>query len=156
MNETKATADMQEVPKPRSTLSFYIPLFVALISLTLFFLAVFNGWLGEWAHVGAGFGEASRPGLIKQPVNTWSNIGFVFTGLLIGWCLMRGAYSTNKNALTQSTFYSAFFASLVVCLGPGSMAMHATRRTWADTSTCFRCILWPLFSPPMRLNVSFG
>ena len=117
---------MQEVPKPRSKLAFYIPLFVALISLTLFFLAVFNGWLGEAAHVGAGFGEASRPGLIKQPVNTWSNLGFVFTGLFIGWCLMHGAYSPNKNALTQNTFYSAFFASLVVWLGPGSMAMHAT------------------------------
>ncbi len=112
--------------KPRSRLVFYIPLLTMLISMSLLALAIVNGWLGPAAHVGAGFGEAARPGLIKQPVNTFSNFGFVFAGLLIGWCLMRGTYSQNVNPLTQSTFYAAFFASLVVCLGPGSMAMHAT------------------------------
>jgi hypothetical protein len=126
MNETKTAADMQERTKPASKLAFYIPLCIALISLVLLFLAAVNGWLGEARHVGSGFGEASRPGLIKQPVNTCSNFGFVFAGLFIGWCLMRGTYSQNKNALTQHTFYAAFFASLVVFLGPGSMAMHAT------------------------------
>jgi hypothetical protein len=111
---------------PRRKLDFYIPLLVALGSLTLLFLAAWRGWLGEWAHAGSQFGEAARPGWIKQPVNTWSNLGFVFTGLCIGWLLMRGDYSQNKNALTQTRFYAPFFASLVVYLGPGSMAMHAT------------------------------
>ena len=31
-----------------------------------------------------------------------------------------------ENSLTQNPFYAAFFSSLVVYLGPGSMAMHAT------------------------------
>lgn len=110
----------------RNKLVFYAPLLTAIVTLGLFFLALFNGWMGEWKHVGAEFCEASRPGLIKQPVNTWSNFGFIFTGLYIGWLLMQGVYSQNKNALTQKTFYAAFFASLVVYLGPASMAMHAT------------------------------
>ncbi len=105
---------------------FYIPLVTAISSLTLLFVAAANGWLGEWSGAGRKFCEAARPGLIKQPVNTWSNLGFVFVGLLAGWKLWRGAYAQNKNALTQNTFYAAFFASLGVLIGPCSMAMHAT------------------------------
>jgi hypothetical protein len=126
MGKTGTNADPLTMTRPTSKLVFYIPLFTAILTLTLLALAVFNGWLGQGAHVGAGFGEASCPGLIKQPINTYSNFGFVVAGLLIGWCLMRGTYNHNINPLTQSTFYPAFFASLVVCLGPGSMAMHAT------------------------------
>ena len=126
MGKNGTIADPIAVTKPTSKLVFYIPLFTAIFTLMLLGLAVLNGWLGQAAHVGAGFGEASRPGLIKQPVNTFSNFGFVLAGLLIGWRLMRGTYSHNLNPLTQSIFYPAFFASLVVYLGPGSMAMHAT------------------------------
>jgi hypothetical protein len=120
------TSAPQATTKPRPQLVFYIPLSTALVTLILLALAVVNGWLGPAAHVGAEFGEAARPGLIKQPVNTFSNFGFVFAGLLIGWRLRRGTYRHNVNPLTQTTFYPAFFASLVVFLGPGSMAMHAT------------------------------
>ena len=105
---------------------FLFPLATAVISLALLFMAIVNGWFGEPTGVGSVFCEADRPGLIKQPVNTWSNLGFIFTGLYIGWLLAQGKYNNNKNSLTQKTFYAAFFSSLVVYLGPGSMAMHAT------------------------------
>lgn len=104
---------------------FLFPLATAVITTALLFLAIVNGWFGEATGVGSVFCEADRPGLIKQPVNTWSNLGFIFTGLYIGWVLAQGKY-TDKNSLTQKTFYAAFFSSLVVYLGPGSMAMHAT------------------------------
>ncbi len=116
--------------QPVSKRVFYIPLVTALTTLTLLVLAVSSGWLGKGAHVGSRFGEASRAGLIKQPVNTYSSLGFVFTGLLIAWRPRRGAAGQNGNALTHWTFFHPFFASLVVCLGPGSMAMHATETRW--------------------------
>jgi NADH:ubiquinone oxidoreductase subunit 6 (subunit J) len=106
--------------------TFLFPLATAVITLALLFVAIVNGWFGEPTGVGSVFCEADRPGLIKQPVNTWSNLGFIFTGLYIGWLLAQGKYNHNKNSLTQKTFYAAFFSSLVVYLGPGSMAMHAT------------------------------
>jgi hypothetical protein len=105
---------------------FLFPLATAIITMALLFMAIVNGWFGEPTGVGSVFCEADRPGLIKQPVNTWSNLGFIFTGLYIGWVLAQGNYNHNKNSLTQKTFYAAFFSSLVVYLGPGSMAMHAT------------------------------
>ncbi len=105
---------------------FSITLGISIALLTLFFLAVIYGWLGEWEHVGSEFCEASRSGLIKQPANTWSNIGFIIVGLTIAWQLSRGTFQSNKNIFTQSSFTAIFFASLAVFLGPGSMAMHAT------------------------------
>lgn len=105
---------------------FIFPLATAIITLALLFLAIMNGWFGPPTGVGSVFCEADREGLIKQPVNTWSNLAFIICGLYIGFRLSRGIYNPNKNSLTQTIFYGAFFSSLVVYLGPGSMAMHAT------------------------------
>ena len=55
-----------------------------------------------------------------------SNIGFIISGLTIGWLLMTRRFGHNNNSITQSPFYGTFYASLVVFLGPGSMAMHAS------------------------------
>ncbi len=106
--------------------TFTIALSTVVVSMALFFAGLYNGWFGPATGVGDVFCEAARPGLIKQPANTWSNLGFVFAGLLVGWQLMRGSFNQNSNSLTRTGFYGAFFASLIVLLGPGSMAMHAT------------------------------
>ena len=107
-------------------LIFIIPVIVAVTSMALFFIALVNGWFGPGGKVASEFCEASGPGLIKQPANTWSNISFIISGLLIGWQLMQGAYSDRNNSITRNPFYAIFYASIVVLLGPGSMAMHAT------------------------------
>ncbi len=126
LQENETIALPEKIEKPRSRLVLYIPLFTAFITLSLVALAISNGWLGPAAQVGVDFGEASHPGLIKQPANTYSSLGFVFSGLLIGWSLMRGTGRQDDNPFMRSTFFSTLFASLVVCLGPGSIAMHAT------------------------------
>jgi hypothetical protein len=55
------------------------------------------------------FCEAVRAGAIKQPANTWSNLGFVFVGgLVVGAGRDRA------------------FGWAIVFLGPASMALHAT------------------------------
>jgi hypothetical protein len=109
-----------------SPLGFWFSLCTAVFTLLLLTLALLNGWLGEAVGVGSGFGEASRPGLIKQPANFWSSLGFVVAGLLIGWQLRRAAGEPEASPFARNTFYSSLFASLVVCLGSGSMAMHAS------------------------------
>lgn len=110
----------------RNKLIFLIPFFIALTSFTVFLLAVANGWMGSpYGKIGKGFCEACD-GLIKQPVNTWSNFGFIAAGLAIAWLMRKNAFSENHNAFTQSTFTPIFFSSLVILVGPCSMAMHAT------------------------------
>ncbi|MBA3520596.1 MAG: ceramidase domain-containing protein [Rhizobiales bacterium] len=64
--------------------------------------------------------------MIKQPVNTWSNLGFMAVGISMAWSLSAGSFQQNPNLLTRSKFHGALFSSVVVLLGPGSMAMHAS------------------------------
>lgn len=99
---------------------------MTLASLALFFLAVIDGWFGLAVGTGGAFCEASRKGLIKQPANTWSNLAFIVVGLIIAWQLSKEKFGANKNTITQKFFYGVFFACVVILLGPGSMAMHAT------------------------------
>ncbi|MEO7298486.1 MAG: ceramidase domain-containing protein [Verrucomicrobiota bacterium] len=112
--------------KCRNKSILLIPVCVAVISFTLFVLGVWNGWLGlPYGKIGRGFCEASD-GLIKQPVNTWSNFGFIAAGLAIAWLMWKNAFSENRNTFTLTSFTPIFFSSLVILVGPCSMAMHAT------------------------------
>ena len=90
----------------------------ALVSCTALALAVVYGWLGPDVGEGSAFCEAIRTGLINQPANTWSNLGFVAAGLTIGWHGRR-----NPDAMSGMV---TFYACVVVLLGPASAAMHAT------------------------------
>ncbi len=97
----------------------------AALSLTLVLLAARWGWLGPDVGRGDGFCEAARPGWVRQPANTWSNLGFVLAGLAVAWHASRperlgGALGAHPRLATA-------LAVLVVLLGPGSMAMHATQ-----------------------------
>lgn len=105
---------------------FSITLCTAIASLLLFSVAVVKGWFGPEGGIGDVFCEASRTGYIKQPANTFSNFGFIFSGLLIAWQLSSGRFHQNNNSFSGNIFYGTFYSCLVVLLGPGSMALHAT------------------------------
>ena len=97
---------------------------VAVVSIALLTAAVINGWLGPDVGRGANFCEA-HSGRVRQPANTFSNAGFVVAGLLIAWQARqreRLGY-TLKRVPVLATAY----ATMVVLLGPGSAAMHATQ-----------------------------
>jgi hypothetical protein len=94
---------------------------VAAVSLALMFLAARDGWLGPDVGRGDGFCEAARAGWLKQPANALSNIGFVAAGLAVGW---RARLPRGRLA---GTGLATSYAVVVVLLGPGSMAMHATQ-----------------------------
>ncbi len=118
MKQTGSTAGLKLV--------FYFPLFTSFVTLTLLALAISSGWFGPATREGTQYGEASRPGLIKQPINTYSNLGFVVIGLFIGWSLMREVARDKSKPLAEKAIFSSFFATLLVCVGPGSAALHAT------------------------------
>src|SRR6478609_5196659 len=89
----------------------------ALLSTGLLVLAVGAGWLGADVGRGANFCEAARDGWVKQPANSFSNVGFIVAGLVIAWHAGR----TTLNGLATP------YACVVVLLGPASAAMHATQ-----------------------------
>lgn len=97
----------------------------AVVSLALVLAAARFGWLGPDVGRGDGFCEAPRPGWIRQPANTWSNLAFVLAGLAVAWY----AADRLRLGLTMGAHpgLATAYAVLVVLLGPGSMAMHATQ-----------------------------
>lgn len=93
---------------------------VAVVSVGLLVLAVAGGWLGPDVGRGANFCEAARPGALKQPANSWSNLGFVIAGLVIAW------HARSSSSVMPVGLQTAY-ACVVVVLGPASAAMHATQ-----------------------------
>lgn len=97
----------------------------AVLSLAAVLAAARWGWLGPDVGRGDGFCETARPGWIRQPANTWSNLGFVGAGLAVA--LHAGNRLRLGLTLGAHPALATGFAVLVVLLGPGSMAMHATQ-----------------------------
>jgi hypothetical protein len=94
------------------------------VSLGLFAMAIAGAWLGPDVGRGEQFCEVSG-GPLNQPVNTLSNLGFVAVGLVIAARAQRpGGLGTSTMARRPGLALA--FACLVVLLGPGSMALHAT------------------------------
>lgn len=90
---------------------------VAVMAGGLWTAAVAGGWLGPDVDRGATFCEAAG-GWVRQPANTFSNLGFVVAGLVIAFQAGRPA--------GMPTSAATAYACLVVLLGPASAAMHAT------------------------------
>ena len=95
---------------------------VAVVSGGLLALAVAQGWLGPDVGRGADFCEAARGGVVRQPANTWSNLGFVAAGLLIAW-----RAGSPRTTIAAHPGLATAYGCLVVLLGPASAAMHATQ-----------------------------
>src|SRR3954453_21107564 len=97
----------------------------AIVSTGLLVLAIGNGWLGPDVGRGANFCEAARDGWVKQPANTFSNVGFVVAGLMIGW--RGGGRDLLWDVHPRQAGLETAYACVVVVLGPASAAMHATQ-----------------------------
>ena len=102
---------------------------VAAGSSALLALAVARGWLGPDVGRGADFCERAHDGVVAQPANTLSNVGFVVAGLLVARHAQRREEPANASYVMSSAV-ATFYACVVVLLGPGSAAMHATQSGW--------------------------
>ena len=119
-------SDLQPgAPGGRDLRPLVVAAVTAAVSLGLVLAAARWGWLGEDVGRGGEFCEASADGWIRQPANTWSNVAFVVAGLFVAWY----AADRVRLGLTLGAHpgLATAYAVLVVLLGPGSMAMHATQ-----------------------------
>ncbi len=76
------------------------------------------------------FCELIRNGCIRQPVNAWSSLSFVFIGFLI---LARAKPDTHRgsgrkfiNLITAKPLYSVIYALIIIVIGLGSAFYHAS------------------------------
>lgn len=93
---------------------------LSVVAWAVLLLAVWQGWLGDDIGRGGEFCEATRSGLIKQPANTVSNLGFTVAALAVAWRI--DATPVRPGIRTPLVFLSL----VIAMLGPGSAAMHAT------------------------------
>ena len=125
----------------------WVPAAVALATSGALVLLATGGWPGEVGVNALQFCETLRPGLVKQPANTFSNVGFVAVALLIGWQAVRDGRDPNapRNRMTTTTFYPAFYAGVSAFLGPGSAALHASTTPWGGRVDVFSMYVWAVW-----------
>ena len=126
-----------------------VPWAFATLLLSAFFAVGASGWPGEFVGAGAMFCEAFGESWIRQPANTWSNLGFVVAGLwMVTHTARRGGYrSATDNVFTGTLSLPVLYAGLVIFIGPGSMALHGSGHAWGhalDVLAMFTFIMFPI------------
>jgi hypothetical protein len=127
---------------------------LAAVAVSLAVLAAFAlaGWPGAPNGCLETFGcfcEAPRPGLVRQPANTFSNFGFIAVGVAIA--AERGRLRARRavapaNPLTTSALFPALCGLVVALLGPGSMFLHASLTGWGGQLDVLSMYLWATFA----------
>ena len=129
---------------------FYLASIISAAFLLLFILLSFLGLI-QSDQAASLIGEPSRwcervsAGIFREPVNTLSNLGFMFVGLYIFWIISNEQNDSN-NMFIGITPVSILYASVVIYLGPGSMLMHGTNTewgAWADNLSMIMYIVLP-------------
>ncbi len=139
----------------------YRPTVATLIALALFaVLFVIGGSVGWWppAEYEPAIGGVSRwcervsSGLLREPINTLGNLGFVISGLAMFIVLARetdpmgDGLSDRQNRFVGNQPVALAYAGATVFLGPGSMLMHGSHTffgAWIDNVSMVAYILIP-------------
>jgi hypothetical protein len=138
------------MPRSDST-ELWITAAAVALSLAVLLGFALAGWPGAPNRCLETFGcfcEAARPGLVRQPANTFSNFGFVAVGLAIAAAhgrMRAGRTRAPTNPLTKGRLVSTLCSVAVALLGPGSMFLHASLTGWGGALDVLSMYLWVTF-----------
>ncbi len=128
-----------------------LPLLVSLVGFVLLGIVGWMGWPGEIGSAGMVFCEASAAGIIQQPANSWSNLGFAVAGIAIGAHAWRAfserarSVSRYQNRMRSRLLYPVLYATVAAFVGPASMALHASTTTWGGVIDLMSMFFWAAF-----------
>ncbi len=119
-------------------------------------LFLIGGAIGWWSPAAdeQAIGEISRwcervsGGLLREPINTLGNLGFVVSGLAMFLVLARDTIDDRDqtNRFIGHQPIALMYAAATVFLGPGSMVMHGSHTffgAWLDNVSMVAYILIP-------------
>jgi hypothetical protein len=150
--EKRVTLTLKQAGVDAPWVCLAIPVVLALVSCTALFWLGHQGWPGEMGVTALMFCERVGTGVVQQPVNCFSNVGFIVVGLWAGWQAMRdrGAQIASGEPVTNrfraSNVAPTLYASAAVLLGPGSMAMHASTTRWGGNLDVISMYIWASFA----------
>ncbi len=144
----------------------YRPLKIAAAAVGVFAVGFITWAVIGWGDPAANeqvIGEVSRwcervsDGLLREPVNTLGNLGFVASGLAMYLMLARDVVSrrTRVNRFIGNQPIVLLYAGAALFLGPGSMAMHGSHTrsgAWLDNVSMVAYILIPWLFNLARLG----
>ena len=119
----------------KKTNSFFIALSASIMFFLIYFILAKAGLIVT-LEPNLSVGDISRwcervsPSIFREPINAFSNVGFMITGLIMFWILSKEDNKTND--FTGLTNISILYASVVIFLGPGSFLMHGTHSYWGQ------------------------
>ena len=135
--------------------------FPAALGISIGFMALYVslGFAGVIPSLEAGavVGEAWRwcervsSSMFREPVNALSNLGFMFTGLLMFWVLSKDKRDDASNQFHGMTPVAMLYAGTAIYLGPGSMLMHGTHTEWGQWADNLSMVMYIII--PWLINV---
>lgn len=93
------------------------------------------------------FCEKVGTGIIKEPMNTFSNLAYVLVGLVILWQL-PSLQKEGDNPMNSRGVFPVIYAAGSIYIGVGSFAMHGTNTNWGanmDWSGMLFFISFPIY-----------
>ncbi|HMA37029.1 MAG TPA: hypothetical protein VKY74_21415, partial [Chloroflexia bacterium] len=123
-------------------------------ALAIFFFFAWLGWPGApdsctrdhpntcWCE------DFLRAGAwIKQPINTWGNLGFFAIGLAVLWQVGsdRRHPPARRNPMTTASPFALVYGGAVLFLGAGSMFFHASMTQWGGWIDTYSLIVFGSF-----------
>jgi hypothetical protein len=98
--------------------------------------------------------ELARVGnWILEPVNTWTNLAFVFVGIFILFKMKPG---TSENLINQNSFYNKLYGSALIFVGCGSFFFHMSQTLmgqWFDLMGMYFIIVFFIYYNFNRLGL---
>jgi ceramidase len=113
---------------------FLIGLIYTLTYFVIFLILAIPGWEGRSTgcySIGCFCETQQIDKMIYEPQNTWSNLAYAFSGLIILWkldSLSQNKDLNSKNPFDHASFYSIMYALVVINICFGSFMYHANAR----------------------------
>lgn len=92
------------------------------------------------------FCEKFAEGNIKQPWSTWSDLAFIAAGLWILLCLSFFNKTYTPNPMCGIGWLSVTYGIIIIFMGPPSMLLHASMKSWGSWLDFMSVIVWLSFN----------